>query len=160
MTHPHQLQTLIKVSVAQIKCIVADSNQSVTELTDAFIGIAGIIEKLRQTDKPQAMDIDKDLHELYQKVHQGIVAFQFFDRMSQRLEHVTDTLEKVEHYQQHEQQDASALLVQLRTALTSESERIVFDQVMHGHSVTTALQSYLQYEQEHLRKHDQDIELF
>ncbi|WP_428240940.1 hypothetical protein [Gynuella sp.] len=160
MTQPHQLQTLIKVSVAQIKCIVVDSNQSVAELTDAFIGIAEIIEKLRQTDKSEAMDMDRDLHELYHKVHQGIVAFQFFDRMSQRLEHVTDTLDKVEHYQQHEQQDVNALLLQLRSALTSESERIVFDQVMNGHSVATALQSYLQYEQEQISKRDQDIELF
>ena len=160
MTQPQQLQTLIKVSVAQLKCILADGNQSVTELTDSFIHIAGIIDGLQKTGNQQSLDIGDDLHALHQKVYQGIVAFQFFDRMSQRMEHVADTLDQIEQYQQNGGDDVSSLLTSLRASLTSESERLVFDQVVEGHSITEALESYLMFENQHTSKHDEDIELF
>ena len=160
MTQPHQVQTLINVSVAQLKCILADGNQSVSKLTDSFVHIAGIIEDLQKTGNQRSLDIDGDLNALHQKVYQGIVAFQFFDRMAQRLEHVANTLGQIEQYQQGNAQDVSSLLTNLRAALTSESERLVFDQVVEGHSITKALESYLLFETQHTSQHDEDIELF
>ena len=75
--------------MAQIQSILSDGGESVSELTESFIELAQTFKQLAD----HTTDIEKtDLNEIKHQIEQGIVAFQFYDRISQRLDHVSTSL--------------------------------------------------------------------
>ena len=152
---------LLSLSIVQINGILGDGGQSIAELTDSFIHIANKIDDLL-TDNQQTTN-SNELRTIHEKVHQGIVAFQFYDRLSQRLEHVSQSLvamsEIIANKQQREQPEYwQRLQTAIKQKYTMHSERFVFDQVMRGDSIDSALLAYQQ--QRPHDDHQADVELF
>lgn len=157
----HQQVDLLNLTVTQIKCILADGSKSINELTDAFVNVAQLIESLNQSANTNDAELER-LAYLHQKVQQGIIAFQFYDRISQRLEHAGDGLTKMTEVIQASSDEHSALWHALKSHIRNgyslESERRVFDQIMQGATIEDALQRYL--EQDLSEPDSDDIELF
>ena len=157
---------LLALSVVQMKSILTDGGESVSELTDSFIHIAHNLNKFIDSETDHVSNPD-DLAEVQEKIQQGIVAFQFYDRISQRLDHVSNSLNQLSHIisdpQKREQQETwENLQIGIKRKYTMESERVVFDKIMEGESIETALEAYKVYSKihEHTPKDEDDIELF
>ncbi|BCE02245.1 hypothetical protein [Marinicellulosiphila megalodicopiae] len=157
---------LLSLSVVQIKSILTDGGESVSELTDSFIHIAYKINKLL-SDVDELTSNPEDLTEVHEKIQQGIVAFQFYDRISQRLDHVSNSLNQLTHIisdkdKRNQPETWINLQKGIKRKYTMESERVVFDKIMDGDSIENALEAYKAYSSthEHTKDNSDDIELF
>ena len=146
--------SLLALAIAQIEHSMSEGGQSVAQLTDSFTELANqnqiIIDEAKKLRQPQA-----DIHSIQQnmaaaaegltaKIQQAVIAFQFYDRLSQRLDHTSHDLENIGHLIAHPQgryqPDAwQALQSEIKGRYTMETERIMFDHIMHGHSIAEAL---------------------
>ncbi len=151
-------QQMLNVSVAQIKSILNDGGDNVCELTASFIELAQTMNDLIN----HKTDIDHtDLQHIKHKIEQGIVAFQFYDRISQRLHHVSNSLQTMGNIIQDENKRLSperwqAFQDQIQARFTMESERKLFLDIMNGYSVEEALN----HSQESGKDSSPSIELF
>lgn len=151
--------TLLSVSVAQIKSILSDGGESVSELTDSFIELANTFQQLMD----HKTDIDKtDLHQIRQQIEQGIVAFQFYDRISQRLDHVSNSLQNMgviigDEQQRNDPKSWESFQDSIRAKFTMESERKLFEAIVKGMPLEQALQTA---KQANKPQDNGDIELF
>jgi hypothetical protein len=169
---------MLALTVAQIETSMKEGDQSVNQLTESFTDLAShsqeIIAEAQRLDIniPHEADIRKNmLHAaegLNGKIQQAIIAFQFYDRLSQRLDHASHSLEKIGHliadsgerYQESAWRNAQE---EIKSSYTMESERIMFEHIMRGHSVAEALEIYHhQFEKEKDESFgtDDDVELF
>ena len=93
--------SLLCLAMAQVETTLNDSSKDVSKLTNAFTHIASDAQKLRaacgkldnpedfKTAKPEIMSVAASIS---QEMGFAIVAFQFYDRLSQKLGHVNDAL--------------------------------------------------------------------
>jgi hemoglobin-like flavoprotein len=143
-TFTEETLKLLSVSVAQIRGILNDGGQSVDDLSTSFVSMADTLQKLINKDN----DIKQaDLENVHTQIQQGIVAFQFYDRISQRLEHVSQSLinmgEIIGNEGTREQVEAwQNLQSDIKKNFTMEAEKKLFDQIMAGVSIEDALQKY------------------
>lgn len=134
---------LLSVSVAQIKSILSDGGESVSELTDSFIELAKTFQQLMDHET----DIEKtDLNQIRHQIEQGIIAFQFYDRISQRLDHVSNSLQNMGDIigDEHKRIDPNAwegFQDSIRAKFTMESERKLFEDILKGVPVDQALKT-------------------
>jgi hypothetical protein len=135
--------TLLSVSVAQIKSILSDGGESVSELTESFIELAETLNKL-MTHKT---DIDHtDLNKIKQQIEQGIIAFQFYDRISQRLDHVSNSLQHMggiisDENRRIDPSEWQSFQKQIQEKFTMESERKLFSEILKGVPLEQALEA-------------------
>jgi hypothetical protein len=169
---------MLALTVAQIETSMKEGDQSVNQLTDSFTDLANhsqeIIAEAQRLDIniPHEANIRKNMlnaaEGLSEKIQQAIIAFQFYDRLNQRLDHASHSLEKIGHliadsserYQESAWRNAQE---DIKNSYTMESERIMFEHIMRGHSVAEALEIYQhQFKKEKNEDFgtDDDIELF
>jgi hypothetical protein len=92
---------MLELAAGQVDAAMRDSNASVEVLTDTFTSLA---ETLGQIEAAVATlpdtvgngmvksEIQGNTQLVSQKVHQAIIAFQFYDKLVQRLDHVCHCL--------------------------------------------------------------------
>lgn len=163
--HTRATVNLLYVAICQIETSIAESNQSVQQLTDTFTQLAE--QSLREPKPEQTQSDVWTSTEMRSRINQAITAFQFYDRINQRLQHVSNGLEKMsmmfndinklndpESWQQIEQE--------VEASYSMNCERMLFQKIMSGASVEEAMASYKASlsEQPEEKKPDDDIELF
>jgi hypothetical protein len=161
---------MLEVATGQIEAAMNDSNSSVDVLTDSFTTMAGYLHMISSTlgslpDEGEVGETKKNAIEAAQHVtgmvHQSIVAFQFYDKLSQRLSHVTHSLAALNELVADKQrvlhpQEWTALRDKIRSKYTSVDECAMFDAVMSGMTVQEALAQYM----DELKDKNNDIDLF
>lgn len=169
---------MLALTVAQIETSMKEGDKSVNQLTDSFTDLASHsqevfkeAQKLNENIPHEAL-IRKNMLQaaegLTGKIHQAIIAFQFYDRLSQRLDHASYSLEKIGHLiadPNERYQEGAWRNVQedIKNSYTMESERIMFEHIMRGHSVAEALEIYHhQFQTKNSESFDTDdeVELF
>lgn len=160
---------MINLAVAQIEMALKDSSGSVEVLTNSFTGMYGNLMALVETahglpESPIKSTIESAGHEVSARMQQAIVAFQFYDRLSQRLSHACRSLEDLggivnDPGRLYNPFAWNALQQKIRSKYTMEDEKLMFDTLVATGSVERALDSYVE------RKHEEsqggeDIELF
>lgn len=151
--------TMLSVSVAQIQSILSDGGESVSELTESFIELAKTFKELAD----HKTDIDKtDLNEIKHQIEQGIIAFQFYDRISQRLDHVSNSLRNMgtiigDKSQRDDPKAWQSFQNDIQSKFTMESERALFEQILKGVPVEQALEASRNVNKP---KGDDSVELF
>lgn len=163
---------MLALAIAQIDTSLQEGNQSVNQLTESFTTMANstqkILELSQTTNAINQSDIPLIATEINGEIQQAVVAFQFYDRLTQRLEHVGDSLERMGHLMNDAKQryQASAwktLQEHIKNNYTMEAERIMFEHIMAGHSVAEALEIYrhhFEHNKEDSFGTDDEIELF
>lgn len=169
---------MLALTVAQIETSMKEGDKSVNQLTDSFTDLANhsqdIISEAQKLDTtiPHEAEIRSNMLQaaegLSGKIQQAVIAFQFYDRLSQRLDHASHSLEKIGHLiadsGERYQEDAwRNLQHDIKNSYTMEAERIMFEHIMRGHSVAEALEIYhhqFQKEENESFDTDDDIELF
>ena len=102
------------------------------------------------------------------KIQQAVIAFQFYDRLSQRLDHASHNLEKIGHLiadsgDRYEESAWRKVQHEIKSSYTMEAERIMFEHIMRGHSVAEALEIYhhqFNKSEEEDFNTDDDVEFF
>lgn len=148
---------MLALTVAQIETSMKEGDQSVNQLTSSFTDLAihsqEIIEESKKLDDaiPHEALIRKNILQaadgLTDKVQQAVVAFQFYDRLSQRLDHASHNLEKIGHLiadsgDRYDEKAWRKVQNEIKSSYTMEAERIMFEHIMRGHSVAEALEIY------------------
>jgi hypothetical protein len=150
---------MLTLAVSQVECTMVDGEKSINELTRSFTFIASQLKELidfhketeaSSTAAPDSQALQKfrlGTEEIHQQVMNAIVAFQFYDRLSQRLDHVKRDLSWLSSLvsdpsQLYNPAAWSKLQEDIMSNYTMEEERIMFQHIMNGASVEEALEIY------------------
>jgi hypothetical protein len=158
---------LLNLSAAQVDVILQESELSVNTLTESFTDIVESMQMINNhllsldasdTRKQAALDC---CSETKTKIQKAIIAFQFYDRLQQCLQHVTSNLRSLSKLVEDPERlynpnEWYEFQNQIRSRYTMESEKMMFDAILQGKSVDDAIAA----KNAHQHSPSDDIELF
>lgn len=162
---------MMELAVAQVEAAMTDSSASVDSLTGTFTTMANTIRLMEDrisglTGDHATQDVRSELlgaaGHVGAMVRQAIIAFQFYDRLSQRLSHVSNSLawlaELVGDSDRATTVDAWLSLKQrIRARYSMPEENEMFEAVLvRGLTVDQAVREFI----EKMNRKGDDIELF
>lgn len=160
---------MINLAIAQLEMAMRESSGSVDVLTNSFTGMYGNMMGLAEAaeslpDTPMKHSIQELGVNVSGQMQHAIIAFQFYDRLSQRLSHVSSSLENLTAIVN----DASRLYNpaawlelqnQIRSRYSMEDEKLMFDTLLTTGNVKLALEEYVSRKQKESGNSD-GIDLF
>lgn len=164
---------MLNLAIAQVSGSLVHGDESVSALTESFTSMAQAIMEIHETidgtegseNDPVLSTIDQKCKMLSNKVHSAIIAFQFYDRFSQNLSHVNESLGSLSDLVNNQEKlynplEWSSLQKEIRDRYTMPEERDLFDQILNGASVTEVLAVMKEKNEEHEEQDSGEIELF
>lgn len=158
---------LLSVSVVQLESGAKEGDVSVNTLTDSFTSLVNkvqlINQQLAQLDESDARDkAQQYCIETENEIQSSIIAFQFYDRLQQCLNHVAENLKGLSTIVETPDKlyspfEWKKFQDEIRGRYTMESEKIMFDAILQGHNVEEALKIA---EDANKPDDEDDIELF
>jgi len=166
---------MLNLSVAQIDQSMHEGNASVSTLSHSFTALAtnisdiqSSIEHLNSEDAESAkvkLIIQGSTTTALDKVQSAIIAFQFYDKLTQRIDHVSKSLASLTHlisdpstlYSPIEWQ---TLQESIRSKYTMDEERLMFDRVISGMPIEQAIIEFNKDMANADHSEDDEIELF
>lgn len=147
---------MLELATAQIEAAMGEGENSVQVLTGAFTEmagrIAGIQGALAELPADPAVDGARaallgDAERMRAQVHQSVLAFQFYDKLVQRLSHVCRGLEGLaelveDRVRLFNPEEWVALQARIRKVYSTPEERAMFEAVLAGMPVREALESH------------------
>lgn len=143
---------MLAVGVGQIEHALTDGTESVNTLATSFAEMYKEVRNIRQLldESPQFLDseIGKTIYnntvDIASKTDQAIVAFQFYDRLTQRLHHVSESIRGLSFLVSdmskiYNPQEWVALQDKIRSRYTMDEERVMFDLILQGVPIEEAL---------------------
>lgn len=166
--------SMLGLAIGQIEIAMRDSNESVDVLTNSFTSMFEHLKTIEEAtqklpdDKqtlPIKQAIESDSRLVSAKMQEAIVAFQFYDKLTQRLGHVSHGIEQLAELIDDKSKlfnpDEWVKLQQdIQSKYTMEEERVMFEALVNGASIHEALEIYLNYKTAHDNAEDDRIELF
>lgn len=139
-----QTLLVLRVAASQLLASLREADDSVQQLGNAFAEMA-------QTDAAAVSE----------PLQQATTALQFYDTLTQRVEHVAHSLQWLESLLADSQQLNSAeawqqLQQQIRSRYTMEHERVLFDAILAGEDAAQVMQAL----QQSLGETRNEVELF
>lgn len=174
-SHVRETINMLYLAVCQIEATMADSNTSVDTLTRSFSLLANhtseVSEQIQNLTQPEELsvfksDIANTARDLKSNITASICAFQFYDRVCQRLDHVSRSLEKVTEVMASQESLCKPeawrkIQMDIKSSYTMEAEKLMFDYIMQGGTVSEALHIYREQVNSSGNKNNEDeIELF
>lgn len=166
----HETVLMIELAAGQIEAAMKDSNSSVEVLTDVFTTMAGYMrmigdavaalpdtEKVGDT-KTTLLGATENVSGMVQK---AIIAFQFYDKLVQRLAHVNHSLASLsglvsDNARIYSPYEWVALQQKIRSKYSMREETEMFEAVLGGMPVQEALDKFMDKRKER----SDDVELF
>lgn len=163
---------MLELAAGQVDAAMRDSNNSVEVLTDTFTSLAetlGLIETAVAT-LPDTVgngmvkaEIQDNTRVVAQKVHQAIIAFQFYDKLVQRLDHVCHCLGGLsglvaDKGRLFNPDEWVGLQEHIKSKYTMAEEHEMFAAVLAGMPVAQAIEQFMSKREE--AASGGDIELF
>ena len=140
---------LLTVSVAQVEGGMKVGDESVellatsfTKMVDDMNAIRNILATLEPSEQKEQALLHCD--DAQDKIYSSIVAFQFYDRLQQCLQHVSAGLNGLsaiieDQNRLYNPTEWAKLQEEIRGRYTMESEKIMFDAIHEGKSIEEAL---------------------
>jgi len=165
---------MLELAAGQVEAAMRDSNSSVEVLADTFTSLADTLQNIDAAvdTLPDTIgnglvkaEIQANTQLVAQKVKQAIVAFQFYDKLVQRLDHVCHSLAGLSHLVSDRQRlyspdEWKALQDEILAKYPMIEERAMFEAVLNGVSVKEALDSYMTARMEKVESSGGEVELF
>lgn len=147
---------MLFLSVAQIEVAMSESDESVESLTGAFTSmvqneneVAALVDQLPDSEATRAVReaILKNAKNVSNEMQSAIVAFQFYDKLSQRLSHVSDSIESLSDLVGdtviiYNPVEWNALQKMIQSKYTMREEHDMFEYVMQGGDVREAVRNF------------------
>ena len=164
---------MLHLAIAQIEGALRDGEDSVGALTESFTDMIGQIESISIANKdlPDNKEIkliketiEGNCQRVTGGIHATIVAFQFYDKPSQRLTHVSHGMSILadlicDQQRLYNPYEWRGLQETVRSRFSMREEQEMFDAVLSGMSVEEALAAFTQKQAVQAQAND-DIELF
>ncbi|WP_348944229.1 hypothetical protein ABHF33_12320 [Chitinibacter sp. FCG-7] len=142
---------MLGIVVAQIRHAMEDSSSSLNQLATSFSTTSEQIHALKSDliefvhQLPDDLNLEERVTQISEQNIKSVVAFQFYDRLSQRLEHVCGTLSALAGLVSDRQAmfvPAEWLKLQerIRSQYTMEQEKILFDAILRGVAINEAIE--------------------
>lgn len=161
---------MLELSAVQIEAAMKDSDSSVEVLTDSFTSMASYMRTISDTiqtlpDHGEVGVAKQSLSGVSEHVsgmvHQAIIAFQFYDKLVQRLAHVGISLGDLSDLvadgrRLYNPGEWVSLQDKIRTKYTTREEIAMFEAVMRGMPVQEAVDKFMA----EMKEKSDDIELF
>ena len=158
---------MLELATGQIEAAMKDSNASVDVLTDSFTTMAGYMRMILDTvealpaDSAERENILGAAGQVSGMVHQAIIAFQFYDKLVQRLAHVSHSLGALSELVSDQRRifnpgEWVVLQEKIRSRYSTVDEVAMFEAVLGGMPVTEAIDRYVST----MKDKGDDIELF
>ena len=161
---------MLELSAVQIEAAMKDSNASVEVLTNSFTTMAGYMRMISETiqtlpDKDEVGVAKQNLlgvsEHVSGMVHQAIIAFQFYDKLVQRLSHVGLSLGELSDLVSDTRRlfnpaEWVDLQGRIKGIYTTREEVAMFEAVMQGVPVQQAVEQFMA----EMKEKSDDIELF
>ena len=153
-SHMRETITILNVAVARIEHAMIEGDDSFTSLSQSFVEMINSAEQITHEtkeleDSPVKRNIEENCLNISQRVGSSIVAFQFYDRLSQRMALVSKTLNSLTEVlkdpsKTNEQEEWLNLQNTIRSKYTLDSDQKMFDDVLKGMPVEEALKVALE----------------
>ncbi|MCG8313188.1 MAG: hypothetical protein MI976_08230 [Pseudomonadales bacterium] len=148
--------SMLCLAMAQVETSLNDSSKSVDVLTQTFTEIANdaqsLIKNLSEAESGDDLlaakaNMQEKANSVLSKMTHAVVAFQFYDRLSQKLGHVNESLTHLgdvigDPGRVFNPTEWSKIQSEIRTNYTMECERLMFDLIMKGATIPEALELY------------------
>jgi hypothetical protein len=161
---------MLELAAVQIEHAMKDSNSSVDVLTRSFTAMAGCMQEIvgkvealpedgsTSTTKAELLGATANVSGM---VHQAIIAFQFYDKLVQRLAHVGLSLGELsdlvaEPGRLYNPGEWVGLQGRIKAKYTTREEIAMFEAVMQGIPVQEAVERFMA----EMKEKNDDIELF
>lgn len=160
--HVRETIRMLFLAIAQIEIALSESDDSVEHLTDAFTAMvaheAEISDTARELTEKQGQNtlyekIQSNAEVISQKTQESIIAFQFYDKLTQRLAHVSTAMEELSELLYDKEkinQDESWLELQskIKSKYSMQEEHELFEAVIkEGDDVREAIRRYYETHQ-------------
>ena len=156
---------MLNLAVAQIENAMSEGDDSVNTLTNTFTSMIGDAEVIRLTSEslPEGNEkqaIQKHGTEIHNNMGAAIIAFQFYDKLNQRLSHVANSLSSLAELVNDPQQlynpyEWKGLQEKIKSKYTIDADKKMFDALLGGATVEDALETGKANSAD-----DSDIEMF
>ncbi len=152
-SHIRETVLIINVAVARIEHAMVEGNDSVSSLSQSFVDMVSAAQQITRDaealeDSPAKSKIEKNCLEISQRVQSTVIAFQFYDRLSQRMGHVSRTLAALTELLDDKEKPHSPaawkeLQDTIRSQYTLDSDQAMFNDVLNGMPIEQALEKAL-----------------
>lgn len=160
---------LLGLSVTQIHTGLTDGDNSVGTLTDSFQQLADFcatVQALSSDDSAHHKskeEINELAANMSSTIDNAIVAFQFYDRLSQRMGHVSGSLEQLSELIKDDDSlndpvGWKVLRDHIKSSYSLDAEHVMYNAIMDGATTAEALELYKKVM--HESDASDDIELF
>ncbi|MGW8248444.1 MAG: hypothetical protein ACWGOV_10065 [Acidiferrobacterales bacterium] len=162
---------MLNLATARIEFAMRDGDDSVETLTDSFTTIAGNVAKLRgamdnvldkyDIDAKLKSDILKTGEEVSSKMQSIIVAFQFYDKLVQRLAHISKSMAALgdlvgDPTRLYSPYEWKGLQEKIRSSYSMSDEKELLDALIGGASV----EEVVRLMEEEAKAQGSEIEMF
>jgi hypothetical protein len=158
---------LLNLAVARIEYSMRDGNDSVDTLTDWFTTMVQNMQVIETASKdlPESeakQAIQNNSKSAAEHVQSAIIAFQFYDKLTQRLTHVSKSLSSLTALVSDPERlyvpyEWTGLQTMIKSKYTLDSDKKMFEDIMSGMSIEEALQEGIEHAKQ---QPGGDIELF
>ncbi|MCB1875747.1 MAG: hypothetical protein KDH88_07230 [Chromatiales bacterium] len=164
---------MLYLAVAQIEVSMSEGDESVNSLTDSFTSMAGGVQTIEMAagDLPDSDELkairETILHTcttVSAKMAASIVAFQFYDKLHQRLAHVNHSLSALadlvsDSTRLYNPYEWRGLQEKIKSKYSMREELAMFDAILRGASVREAM-DLVRHQADAAAEDDADVELF
>jgi hypothetical protein len=149
-TPEQQIARMLELCEAQMESALSESDMAVESLIKAFTAVTESTRSLarRESVSPESNDaqnasLDEQLSQIRKQMAHAVVAFQFYDKLTQRLGHVRYSLSTLAMFvcdsnQTRQPEQWERLFGTLRRLYRTEEERDIFHLMVNGASGTEA----------------------
>lgn len=141
---------MLNLAVAQISMAMHEGDDSVGALTTSFTDMVSTVDEIACIANDKIADTDAAGEIFFQctrvqsGMQQSIVAFQFYDRLPQRLDHVKQALEQLgslvsDSARLYNPREWSNLQEHIRDRYTMREEQEMFEALLGGERVSNRL---------------------
>ncbi len=170
-THVRETIRMLFLAIAQIEIALRESDDSIDHLTEAFTSMVGSENEIAKSidqissegdDQENCRKIKKNVEAVTEQMQSAIIAFQFYDKLTQRLAHVGSSMEEMSVLLDDEKRIGEAeewlkLQAVIKSKYSMREEHELFNAVISGADIRDAIR---QYNDMHQADVVEDIELF
>lgn len=167
--------TMLCLAITQIKCTMNDGDTSIESLGSVFSDIAQSVTSMRSAasnapaDNELAQQVIEKTSAADKCLSQAVTSLQFYDRVSQRLDHVTQGLHMLGELlgdcdRRTNPKAWEEIQNEVKESYSLDCERLMYEQIMLGATIEEALELYRhnfnKFSDQNDDDTDDEIELF
>jgi hypothetical protein len=170
-TPQQQIAQMLELCEAQMESALSESDVAVETLVKSFAGlidagqVLGALGEQLPAQSPGAEDLKQKLEAIKKQTAAAVVAFQFYDKLTQRLGHVRYSLSALALFvcdgeKSNEREQWRRLFSTLRRLYRTEEERQIFKMMVEGATAEEARERIQQSTQTLRTASTGEIEIF